>query len=89
MTRWRIATSCCLRRWKPFALAGLWLVVVAGVQVLVRREVLRRIDVEADQIAAREIQARLLPLDLPKPADRLAGGVEPADDVALLLIRSH
>jgi sigma-B regulation protein RsbU (phosphoserine phosphatase) len=53
------------QRWMPFALAGLWLVSVGGVQVLVRREVLRRIDVEADQIAAREIQVRLLPLDLP------------------------
>jgi sigma-B regulation protein RsbU (phosphoserine phosphatase) len=33
--------------------------------VLVRREVLRRIEVEADQIAARQIQGRLLPAELP------------------------
>ena len=54
------------QRWMPFLLAGLWLVIVGVVQVLVRREVLRRIDVEADQIAAREIQTRLLPADLPR-----------------------
>jgi sigma-B regulation protein RsbU (phosphoserine phosphatase) len=53
-------------RWMPFGLAGLWLVAVGVVQVLVRREVLRRIDVEADQIAAREIQTRLLPAELPQ-----------------------
>ena len=46
-------------RWMPFALAGFWLIIVGVVQVLLRREVLRRIDVEADQIAAREIQIRL------------------------------
>ena len=55
-------------RWKPFALAAAWLVAVAVVQVLVRREVLRRIDVEADQIAARQIQTRLLPAQLPAAA---------------------
>jgi sigma-B regulation protein RsbU (phosphoserine phosphatase) len=54
------------QRWKPYVLGGLWFLTVAVIQVLVRREVLRRIDVEADQIAAREIQMRLLPLDLPR-----------------------
>ena len=54
------------QRWMPFALAGFWLIIVGVVQVLVRREVLRRIDVEADQIAAREIQIRLLPAELPR-----------------------
>ncbi len=53
------------RRWMPFALAGLWLVSVGVVQVLVRREVLRRIDVETDHVAARQIQASLLPVELP------------------------
>jgi sigma-B regulation protein RsbU (phosphoserine phosphatase) len=54
------------RRWMPFALVALWLVVVAVVQVLVRREVMRRLDVEADQIAAQQIQVRLLPASLPR-----------------------
>jgi sigma-B regulation protein RsbU (phosphoserine phosphatase) len=52
-------------RWTVYVLAACWLVAVAVVQVLVRREVLRRIDIEGDQIAAREIQARLLPAELP------------------------
>jgi sigma-B regulation protein RsbU (phosphoserine phosphatase) len=70
------------RRWMPFALAGLWLITVGVVQVLVRREVLRRIDVEADQIAAREIQTRLLPADLPRaPGLDLAARYSPFREI--------
>ena len=69
-------------RWIPFALAGFWLVTVAVVQVLVRREVLRRIDVESDQIAAREIQIRLLPAELPTaPGFDLAARYSPFREI--------
>lgn len=60
-------------RWKLYVLAAAWLVSVGVVQVLVRREVLRRIEFEDDQIAARQIQSRLLPIDLPS-----APGIEVA-----------
>jgi phosphoserine phosphatase RsbU/P len=69
-------------RWMPWALAAFWLVIVAVVQVLVRREVLRRIDVEADQIAARQIQARLLPAELPRaPEFELAARYSPYREI--------
>ena len=70
------------QRWKAFALAGFWLLIVAVVQVLVRREVLRRIDVEADQIAARQIQIRLLPAELPSaPGFDLAARYSPFHEI--------
>jgi sigma-B regulation protein RsbU (phosphoserine phosphatase) len=56
------------RRWMPLSLAGAWLVCVGVIQALVRREVLRRIDMEADQVAAQQIQMRLLPGELPRAA---------------------
>ncbi len=70
------------RRWMPYALAGLWLVSVGVVQVLVRREVLRRIDVEADHVAARQIQTRLLPVELPSaPGFDLAAHYSPFREI--------
>jgi sigma-B regulation protein RsbU (phosphoserine phosphatase) len=70
------------RRWIPLTLAGAWLVIVGVVQVLVRREVLRRIDVEEDQIAARHIQARLLPTELPRaPGFDLAARYSPFREI--------
>lgn len=69
-------------RWKPFVLAGLWLVSVGVVQVLVRREVLRRMEIEDDQIAARQIQARLLPAELPAaPGIDLAAHYAPFGEI--------
>jgi hypothetical protein len=52
------------------------------VQVLVRREVLRRVYVEADQIAARQIQARLMPGELPTaPQFDLAARYSPVREI--------
>lgn len=70
------------RRWMPFALAGLWFLTISVVQVLVRREVLRRVEVEADQIAAQQIQARLLPERLPEsPGFDLAAHYSPFREI--------
>ena len=70
------------RRWLLYILAAYWLVIVGVVQVLVRREVLRRIDVEADQIAARQIQTRLLPTELPAmPGFDLAARYSPFAEI--------
>ncbi len=70
------------RRWMPYALGGGWFVTIAIVQVLVRRQVLRRIDVEADQVAARQIQMRLLPPALPEaPGIRVAAHYAPMREI--------
>ena len=70
------------QRWRPLALAGAWLATVGVVQVLVRREVLRRIDVEGDQIAARQIQMRLLPATLPTaPSFEVASRYSPFREI--------
>jgi sigma-B regulation protein RsbU (phosphoserine phosphatase) len=55
---------------------------VGATQVLVRREVLRRIEIEDDQIAARQIQARLLPEELPMaPGIELAAHYSPFREI--------
>jgi len=69
-------------QWLLYVLAASWLLTVAVVQVLVRREVLTRIDIEADQIAARQIQARLLPSELPAaPGFDLAARYSPFREI--------
>jgi phosphoserine phosphatase RsbU/P len=52
-------------RWVPLALVGFAWVVFSAIQVVVRRQVLDRMDAEYDQRAAQRIQARLLPSRLP------------------------
>jgi sigma-B regulation protein RsbU (phosphoserine phosphatase) len=70
------------QRWKLYGLAAIWLLTVGIIQVLVRREVLRRIDVESDQLAARRIQTSLLPAGFPStPAFDLAASYSPFREV--------
>jgi hypothetical protein len=69
-------------RWRTYVLCSLWLLCVGVAQVLVRREVLRRIEIEDDQIAARQIQARLLPDELPAaPGIELAAHYSPFREI--------
>ena len=66
------------QRWIPLALAVLGVVMFAAVQVILRREFLRRLDGEEDQLTAVEIQSRLLPDPLPRmPAIELADHYSP------------
>jgi phosphoserine phosphatase RsbU/P len=53
------------RRWLPFAILVPFMLAIPVLQVTLRREFLRRLDTEADERAARAIQARLLPAALP------------------------
>jgi phosphoserine phosphatase RsbU/P len=52
-------------RWIPVATLLAAVLVLAVVQTTLRREVLARLDIDADQRLAREIQSRLLPMALP------------------------
>jgi sigma-B regulation protein RsbU (phosphoserine phosphatase) len=52
-------------RWVPLVLVGFTWITFSAIQVVVRRQVLDRLDAEDDQRAARRIQARLLPTSLP------------------------
>jgi sigma-B regulation protein RsbU (phosphoserine phosphatase) len=52
-------------RWVPLVLVAFAWVTFSAIQVVVRRQLLERIDAEDDQRAARRIQARLLPSSLP------------------------
>ncbi len=86
-------------RYLPIGIMVLGSLTLAAVQVLLRRELLGRLDTDADQHAAREIQRRLLPVALPTMAGldlahhyapfRVVGGdyydVVPLDDSSLLI----
>lgn len=52
-------------RWVPLAIMTVGVLVLHGVQIVLRREVLERLDAEEDQKAAQRIQARLVPGALP------------------------
>ena len=53
------------RRWVPIAILVPFMLAIPVLQVTFRRELLRRLDTDADERAAREIQLRLLPASLP------------------------
>jgi serine phosphatase RsbU (regulator of sigma subunit) len=53
------------RRWLPLAIMTVGVLVLHGVQIVLRREVLERLDAEEDERAAQRIQARLVPGTLP------------------------
>jgi sigma-B regulation protein RsbU (phosphoserine phosphatase) len=53
------------RRWLPFAILVPFMLAIPVLQVTFRRELLRRLDTDADERAAREIQSRLIPAALP------------------------
>lgn len=65
-------------RWVPLAIMTLAVLVLHGVQIVLRREVLERLDSEEDQRAAQRIQARLVPSALPDvPGLELAAHYSP------------
>ncbi len=53
------------QRWIPISIVVFAYALFSLAQVLVRREVFRRLDSDEDQLAARQIQVWLLPTDLP------------------------
>ncbi len=66
------------QRWVPLVIMLFGVVVINGVQVVLRRELLDRLDAEEDQRAAQRIQARLVPSALPGvPGIDLAGHYSP------------
>jgi sigma-B regulation protein RsbU (phosphoserine phosphatase) len=69
-------------RWAPLVLVGFAWVTFSAIQVVVRRQLLDRLDAEDDQRAARRIQARLLPSSLPTVSGlELAAHYAPYRDV--------
>jgi sigma-B regulation protein RsbU (phosphoserine phosphatase) len=69
-------------RWVPLVLVGFAWITLSAIQVAVRRQVLDRMDAADDQRAARRIQARLLPSNLPAvPGLELAAYYAPYREV--------
>lgn len=54
------------QRWIPLAIMVFGILLLRGVEVVLRRAVLDRLDTEDDQRAAQRIQSRLLPTALPR-----------------------
>ena len=54
------------RLWLPIVVMAAGWMVISVIQVLVRRRILEQLDAEADQNAARRIQAHLLPTTMPQ-----------------------